>query len=289
MVDAEGRARLAVEVKFGAGLTRHQPLGYLDGLTTDVPSALIFVVSTRQIAGVTTEVLHRLQAGRRLPSGDYGSLVHCDADGSRVIVLHGNLRVALMTELGLVRALRRAGLPDEQLHPLEGMGEQLGQRWQGQFTHVEQLLAAGPSVKAVAQEVGAVSLCDWPYSGAQRMHALYRDTWCVDGSRLPACAISLGWQWGTRLNGGDSGNDNRRPYVTVAVLDKRYREPVLHGLSGHVPGGGRAEPATLTYPAWFYLPPVAPDDPDGFDSKVRQALVEACRCWAPVLDAALHV
>lgn len=121
------------------------------------------------------------------------------------------------------------------------------------------------------------------------MHALYRQAWCLDGSRLPTGAISLGWQWGTRLDGGDTGNDNRPPYVTVAVLDKRYREALLQGLRGRVPGGRRAEPATLTYPAWFYLPPVVPDDQDGFQTSVRQAVVEAWRCWAPVLDAVLHV
>lgn len=121
------------------------------------------------------------------------------------------------------------------------------------------------------------------------MHALYRKAWCIDGSRLPACAISLGWQWGTRLDGGDSGNDNRRPYVTVAVLDQRYRGPLLRGLPGCVPAGRQAAPATLTYPAWFYLPSVVPDAQDDFHDIVRKALVEGWRCWAPVLDAVAAV
>ncbi len=57
--DSEGRLRVFVENKFWAPLTAAQPVAYLNGLSADPPSALVFVVPARRVSTVWHELRQR--------------------------------------------------------------------------------------------------------------------------------------------------------------------------------------------------------------------------------------
>lgn len=58
--DGEGRQRLLIEAKFGAGLTSQQPGGYLKGLPQDVPSMLLVVAPEARQPTLWAELLRAI-------------------------------------------------------------------------------------------------------------------------------------------------------------------------------------------------------------------------------------
>ncbi len=57
--DADGQVRLLIENKFWAGLTEAQPVRYLELLSDDLPSMLLFVVPSPRVPSVWRELKHR--------------------------------------------------------------------------------------------------------------------------------------------------------------------------------------------------------------------------------------
>jgi hypothetical protein len=67
-VDATGAERLFIENKFWAGLTENQPAGYLDRLPTEGGAVLLFVVPSKRLPIVWSELKSSgLNRGRDLP------------------------------------------------------------------------------------------------------------------------------------------------------------------------------------------------------------------------------
>ena len=153
---------------------------------------MLFIVSTRQIARLTMDLVERLAGAGLVPASDYGSLLRYYADGSRVVELLDHRRVAFVTDDALVRALTLANTEPDLMAPLRSIRDGLKQRWRGSYIDVERLLHAGTVVRQVAEHLKVRALCDWPYAGSQRLHMLNRPEWSSAPARLPRCAVALG-------------------------------------------------------------------------------------------------
>lgn len=57
--DEDGRLRMFIENKFWAGLTKAQPVSYLNKLPQDIPSALVFIVPYQRVPTVWSELEQR--------------------------------------------------------------------------------------------------------------------------------------------------------------------------------------------------------------------------------------
>ena len=89
-LDEHRQERLLLEAKFGAGLTRHQPVTYLRRLPKDTPSALLFVVPAYRLEEVWQELIVRVSEDERLERGDVHKepeLRWCDIDGYHKLLL----------------------------------------------------------------------------------------------------------------------------------------------------------------------------------------------------------
>lgn len=75
-LDAKGVERLVVENKFWAGLTENQPVGYIDRLAVEGGAVLVFVVPSKRLSVVWTELANSARNQERIlrdpeqPSGD---------------------------------------------------------------------------------------------------------------------------------------------------------------------------------------------------------------------------
>ena len=88
--DEPGNERVLIEAKFWAGLTDNQPNAYLDRLSRNEPSALVFVAPDARIESLWTELLRRIEeAGdKRLPERATAGMRSCGLSGTgRVLVL----------------------------------------------------------------------------------------------------------------------------------------------------------------------------------------------------------
>jgi hypothetical protein len=88
--EQDGRVRLLIEAKFWAGLTDHQPVGYLNSLP-DVSTLLLFVAPARRFEALWGELVRRSESAFGQPSS-----AASPGQWMRVAV-HGQRRLALTT------------------------------------------------------------------------------------------------------------------------------------------------------------------------------------------------
>jgi hypothetical protein len=106
--DEDGRQRLVIEAKFGAGLTKHQPITYLRRLEHE-GDVLLFVVPGRRLPYVWAELLRRCCAGELDPREDDGSFA-----GAKVATIGNGRKLATVTWRALLSpvALRLDAVED---------------------------------------------------------------------------------------------------------------------------------------------------------------------------------
>ena len=68
--DRDGRERVLIEAKFGAGLTGNQPAAYLERLPTNTPSALLFVAPTARLETLWDELCQRAGVNGQGPASE---------------------------------------------------------------------------------------------------------------------------------------------------------------------------------------------------------------------------
>jgi hypothetical protein len=87
-LDATGTERLFVENKFWAGLTENQPAGYLERLSTEGGGVLVFVVPSKRLPIVWTELASSaMNRAKRLPNPEQlaGNLLFARLSSSTAI------------------------------------------------------------------------------------------------------------------------------------------------------------------------------------------------------------
>ena len=89
--DEEGAERVLIEAKFWAGLTDRQPISYLNRLSTDKPTALLFVAPAGRLETLWAELRRRVAESQEVELGD-GS----DIENLRSVTVGGK-RVLMLT------------------------------------------------------------------------------------------------------------------------------------------------------------------------------------------------
>ncbi len=107
-------------------------------------------------------------------------------------------------------------------------------------------------MRDLADELQVGRLYDWPYVGAQRLHALYRPEWVRSGAGEPTSTVALGWHWGTLLDGRTTGTT--APPLRGGHCPASQVEAVLARSSVPVPPGRQAAHELRAYPACFLRP-----------------------------------
>ena len=91
--DQEGRLRVFVENKFWAGLTQAQPVSYLQTLSNDFATALIFVVPYQRVPTVFDELKERCEASKLVWVGtqnESGEIRRASVDDKNLLVMSWN-------------------------------------------------------------------------------------------------------------------------------------------------------------------------------------------------------
>lgn len=123
--DEQGQERLLIEAKFWAGLTRNQPLTYLQRLPDDVPTALLVVAPSLRLETLWTELCHRVYEGVGISIGNEqteSEIRWADTGANRKLVL-----TSWMNMLGRMAALVNSAGEIQRandIQQLQGLAEQ---------------------------------------------------------------------------------------------------------------------------------------------------------------------